>query len=344
MTTETQHLLEVDDLEVSFFTRRGVVQAVRGVSFHVDRGETLGLVGESGSGKSVTAQAILGMTELPGRITGGDIRWKGRSLIDGKKGAKYSASVRGKEIAVIFQDPMTSLNPLFTVGMQIGEVLRHHLHMNRRDADERAVELLDLVGISFPRQRVKQYPHEFSGGMRQRVMIAMALACEPELLIADEPTTALDVTIQAQILELLADLQERLGLAVVLITHDLGVVAGLCHRVQVMYAGRLVEDGPARELFNEPAHPYTAGLLRSTPRLDQVSPRLTAIEGSPPDLLRPPSGCAFHPRCPLATSRCAEEAPDRGPVREGRTAACYRPFEINQLEGYRREVVAEVGQ
>jgi oligopeptide/dipeptide ABC transporter ATP-binding protein len=336
------HLLEVEDLSVSFFTRRGTVNAVRGVSFHVDKGETLGLVGESGSGKSVTSQSVLGMTELPGRITGGDIRWKGTSLIAGKKGAKYAESVRGKEIAVVFQDPMTSLNPLFTVGMQITEVLRYHLHMSKRDAMERAVDLLDLVGISFPRQRVKQYPHEFSGGMRQRVMIAIALACEPELLIADEPTTALDVTIQAQILELLSDLQSRLGLAVILITHDLGVVAGLCHRVQVMYGGRLVEDGPAKELFHEPSHPYTAGLLRSTPRLDVVMPRLTAIEGAPPDMLRPPQGCAFHPRCPLAIEKCREVAPPLDPVRIGRKAACYRPFEINALEGYRRDTPVAV--
>src|SRR5690554_1662498 len=207
------HLLEVKDLEVSFFTRRGVVQAVRGVSFHLDRGETLGLVGESGSGKSVTSQAVLGMTELPGRITGGDILWKGRSLLHGREAARYVKSVRGKEMAVVFQDPMTSLNPVFTIGMQMTEVLRHHLHMSSAAATERAAELLDLVGISFPRQRLKQHPHEFSGGMRQRVLIAMALACEPELLIADEPTTALDVTIQAQILELLEELQQRLGLA-----------------------------------------------------------------------------------------------------------------------------------
>jgi peptide/nickel transport system ATP-binding protein len=349
LTTEqgSQHLLEVKDLEVSFFTRRGTVQAVRGVSFHVDRGETLGLVGESGSGKSVTSQAVLGMTELPGKITGGDILWKGRSLVKGKDGAKYVRSVRGKEMSVVFQDPMTSLNPVFTIGMQLTEVLRYHLHMSKRAAEERAAELLDLVGISFPRQRLKQHPHEFSGGMRQRVLIAMALACEPELLIADEPTTALDVTIQAQILELLADLQSRLGLAVMLITHDLGVVAGLCHRVQVMYAGRLVEDGSAADLFGEPAHPYTAGLLRSTPRLDVVMPRLTAIEGAPPDLLHPPSGCAFHPRCPLATDRCREEVPAFSEVRVGRSAACYQPFDINQLESYRRgadAAVAAAGQ
>jgi peptide/nickel transport system ATP-binding protein len=320
-----EHLLEVEGLEVKFSTRRGVVHAVRGVSFHIDRGETLGLVGESGSGKSVSAQAALGLVELPGRIVGGDIRWKGRSLL-GPENAKYGASLCGRELAVIFQDPMTSLNPLFTVGTQLAEVVRHHLGMSRRQARERAVELLDLVGISFPRHRVKQYPHEFSGGMRQRVMIAMALACEPELIIADEPTTALDVTIQAQILELLADLQSRLGLAVLLITHDLGVVAGLCHRVQVMYAGRLVESATAAELFADPGHPYTAGLLRSTPRLDHVAHRLTSIEGAPPDLRRPPSGCAFHERCPLATERCISEMPELFEHRPGRPVACFAAF------------------
>jgi len=323
-------LLEVDDLVVEFLTQRGTVQAVRGVSFHVEEGETLGLVGESGSGKSVTAQAVLGLTELPGRIVSGDIRWKGRSVL-GKENRRYAESIRGRELAVVFQDPMTSLNPLFTVGMQLAEVARHHLGMSRKQATERAVELLDLVGIAFPRQRIKQYPHELSGGMRQRVMIAMALACEPELIIADEPTTALDVTIQAQVLELMADLQQRLGLAVLLITHDLGVVAGLCHRVQVMYAGRLVESGEATELFAAPGHPYTAGLLRSTPRLDVVSPRLVAIEGAPPDLRRPPSGCAFHPRCPLAIERCRTDDP---PVVEigSRSAACFRAFEVSEPE------------
>ncbi|HEX6570272.1 MAG TPA: ABC transporter ATP-binding protein [Acidimicrobiales bacterium] len=322
----SDHLLEVDGVRVEFVTQRGTVQAVRGVSFHIDAGETLGLVGESGSGKSVTSQAILGLVELPGRIVGGDIRWKGRSLL-GKQNAGYAQSIRGRELAVVFQDPMTSLNPLFTVGMQLGEVLRHHLRMNRRQATERAVELLDLVGISFPRQRVRQYPHELSGGMRQRVIIAMALACEPELIIADEPTTALDVTIQAQILDLIADLQQRLGLAVLLITHDLGVVAGLCHRLQVMYAGRLVETGGAGPVFAEPGHPYTAGLLRSTPRLDVVHRRLIAIDGAPPDLRRPPSGCAFHPRCALATERCATEDPP-AVGRGDRSAVCFAAFAI----------------
>ncbi len=331
--TEYDHLLEVDDLRVQFFTRRGTVQAVRGVSLHIDRGETVGLVGESGSGKSVTSQAILGLVELPGRIVGGDVRWKGRSVVHGRAAAKYSRSIRGRELGVVFQDPMTSLNPVYTIGFQLAEVVRHHLGMNRKQATERAVELLDLVGISFPRQRVKQYPHEFSGGMRQRVIIAMALACEPELLIADEPTTALDVTIQAQVLELMAELQQRLGLAVLLITHDLGVVAGLCHRVEVMYAGKLVESGPSRELFGEPGHPYTAGLLRSTPRLDKVERRLTAIPGSPPDLRDPPTGCPFHPRCAYATSRCAAEMPELLELRPEREVACWRAFVTSESAG-----------
>jgi peptide/nickel transport system ATP-binding protein len=322
------HLLEVDDLVVQFFTRRGVVQAVRGVSLHVDRGETLGIVGESGSGKSVTVGAIMGLTELPGRITGGDVRWKGESLVHGKRAAATLRRVRGKELAMVFQDPMTSLNPLFTVGTQLGEVLRRHLGMSKRAAAERAVELLDLVGISNPRQRVAQYPHEFSGGMRQRVLIAMALACEPELLIADEPTTALDVTIQAQILELIADLRDRLGLAVLLITHDLGVVAGLCDRVSVMYGGKIVEAASADDVFARPAHPYARGLLRSTPRLDVVLPRLVAIDGSPPDLLRPPRGCPFEPRCTFRSDRCRKEMPaltELVPGEPGRRVACWHP-------------------
>ncbi|MBW3663885.1 MAG: ABC transporter ATP-binding protein [Actinobacteria bacterium] len=319
-------LLEVEGLEVSFFTRRGVVQGVRGASFTLARGETLALVGESGSGKSVTSKAILGLVDLPGRITGGDIRWKGHSLL-GKKGAAYGRKVRGKEISIVFQDPMTSLNPLLTVGTQISEPLRFHRGMSKKAAWERGVELLDLVGISFPRQRMKQHPHEFSGGMNQRVIIAMALASEPEFLIADEPTTALDVTIQAQILELLAELQRELDLAVLLITHDLGVVAGLCQRVAVMYAGRIVETGPIDEIFDDPGHPYTRGLLRSTPRLDNVLPRLESIPGSPPDLRAPPSGCAFHPRCPLAIDLCVDEDPLLEFHAADRKVACHRAFE-----------------
>jgi peptide/nickel transport system ATP-binding protein len=323
--TPIDPILEVDHLTVKFFTRRGVVHAVRDVSFTVARGETLGLVGESGSGKSVTAQALLGLTELPGKITSGDVRWKGQSLVIDAEATL--ARVRGKEIAMIFQDPMTSLNPVFTIGMQITEVLRRHMGMNRKQAVARAVELLDLVGIANPAARVKQYAHELSGGMRQRVLIAMALACEPQLLIADEPTTALDVTIQAQILDLIADLQQRLGLSVLLITHDLGVVAGLCDRVAVMYSGKIVELATADQLYADPGHPYSAGLLRSTPRLDVVMPRLVCIEGSPPDLVMPQTGCSFASRCSLATSACLEDAPGLKTHPNGRKVACWRAFE-----------------
>jgi peptide/nickel transport system ATP-binding protein len=322
--TDGETILEVDHLDVQFFTRRGRVRAVRDVSFTIASGETLGLVGESGSGKSVTAQALLGLVELPGRITGGDVRWKGRSLVHDADATL--ASVRGHEIAMVFQDPMTSLNPLFTVGAQIAETVRRHLRMPRKQAQARAVELLELVGIANPAQRAKQYPHEMSGGMRQRVLIAMALACEPQLLIADEPTTALDVTIQAQILELIADLQHRLGLAVLLITHDLGVVAGLCSRVAVMYAGKLVEVADADDLFARPGHPYTAGLLRSTPRLDVTTERLVSIDGAPPDLARPPDGCPFAARCPQAHEPCVTDMPTLDVHEEGREVACWSPF------------------
>ena len=297
-------ILEVRDLKVHFYTRRGVVQGSRGVSFSVAKGETLGIVGESGSGKSVSVQAVMGLINTPGRIVGGEIFWKGRPLL-GPAGKDLMNRVRGKEIAMIFQDPMTSLNPLFTIGTQLCEVMRHHLKLSAAKARKRAVELLNLVEISAPEKRLKQYPHELSGGMRQRVMIAMALACEPELIIADEPTTALDVTIQAQILELLADLQQRLGVSVIMITHDLGVIAQLCHRVAVMYAGRIVETASAEHLFEHPGHPYTKGLLMATPRPDEVTRRMVAIDGSPPDLISPPPGCAFSPRCENASEECS---------------------------------------
>ncbi len=329
MTDRPDPLLEVDHLRVEFFTRRGRVQAVRDVSFHIEPGETLGIVGESGSGKSVTAQALLGLVELPGKITGGDVRWRGESLV-GDGSERVLDRVRGNEIAMVFQDPMTSLNPTFTIGFQIAEVLRRHKGMNRADAKRRVIELLDLVGIANPTQRVKQHPHEMSGGMRQRVLIAMALACEPQLLVADEPTTALDVTIQAQILELIAELQQELGLAVILITHDLGVVAGVCDRVCVMYAGRIVEQATAVELYGTPGHPYSAGLLRATPRLDEVLPRLVSIEGAPPDLLNPPTGCGFAARCPLATDQCVSASPPLTVHQhEGRDrhVACWRAFD-----------------
>ncbi|HEX6238875.1 MAG TPA: ABC transporter ATP-binding protein [Acidimicrobiales bacterium] len=317
-------LLEVEHLDVQFFTRRGRVRAVRDVSLSIAAGETLGLVGESGSGKSVTAQAMLGLVELPGRICGGDVRWKGRSLVHDAE--RTLAQVRGHEIAMIFQDPMTSLNPLFTVGTQIVETLRRHLGLPKKQARARAIELLDIVGIANPQERVDQYPHELSGGMRQRVLIAIALACEPELLIADEPTTALDVTIQAQILELIADLQSRLDLAVLLITHDLGVVAGLCDRVAVMYAGKLVEIAETEALYSRPGHPYTRGLLRSTPRLDIVTERLVSIDGAPPDLVRPPLGCPFTARCLLAHEHCTTEMPPMHAHEEGREVACWSAF------------------
>jgi peptide/nickel transport system ATP-binding protein len=339
MDDRSEHLLEIIDLKVDFFTRRGVAHGVRGVSLHVDKGETLGLVGESGSGKSVTVSAAMGLTELPGKVTGGDVRWKGESILGGKAAAARLRAIRGKELAMVFQDPMTSLNPLFTVGTQLGEVLRRHMGMTRKQARERSVELIDLVGISNPAKRVEQYPHEFSGGMRQRVLIAMALACEPELLIADEPTTALDVTIQAQILELIADLRERLGLAVLLITHDLGVVAGLCDRVAVMYGGKLVETASADDVFGRPAHPYARGLLRSTPRLDVVLPRLVAIDGAPPDLMRPPKGCPFQPRCDRAQEQCASEMPPLVEIMPGRQVACWRPDQPEGAE-VREEVLA----
>jgi peptide/nickel transport system ATP-binding protein len=301
-------LLEIENLVVHFTTRSGIVHGARGVSLHLGHGETLGIVGESGSGKSVTVQAVMGLITTPGRIVSGDIRWKGRSFF-GPGGKELLRRTRGREIAMVFQDPMTSLDPLFTVGAQITEVLCHHLGMNKKQALHRAVELLELVDIGAPERRLDQHPHELSGGMRQRVMIAMALACEPQLLIADEPTTALDVTIQAQILELLADLQERLNLSVILITHDLGVIAQLCHRVAVMYAGEIVETGEAEDIFERPIHPYTQGLLRATPRPDEVTERMIAIEGVPPDLICPPPGCAFSTRCRNTREGCSRPPP-----------------------------------
>ena len=327
-------LLSIQDLRVAFRMGKvgGVMQrqlAVKGVSFDVPENSTVALVGESGSGKSVTAQALLGMIELPGKISGGDVRWKGESLVNGRDVEATIERVRGREIAMVFQDPMTSLDPVFTIGSQMVEVLRRHKKMSKRDARARAVELLDMVGIANPSQRVKQYPFEMSGGMRQRVLIAMALACEPQLLIADEPTTALDVTIQAQILELISDLQQRLGLAVLLITHDLGVVAEFCGRVAVMYGGKIMESGPALDLFERPGHPYTRGLLLSTPRLDVVVPRLVGIDGVPPNLVSPPVGCPFEPRCPLAVDRCAEEMPPLERHDGRREVACWRAFDVS---------------
>ncbi|MBI1773859.1 MAG: ABC transporter ATP-binding protein [Proteobacteria bacterium] len=319
----TVPLIEAERLSVRFYTKAGTVHAVNDVSLAIDAGESVGLVGESGSGKSVTALALLGLVHLPGHVAAGDVRWKGRSLV---KEPELLATLRGRSAAMIFQDPMTALNPLLTVGVQIGEVLSRHLRMSGCRATERAAELLALVGISDPKRRLDQLPHELSGGMRQRVMIASAIACEPELLIADEPTTALDVTIQAQILDLLASLRERLGLSVLMITHDLGVVAALCHRVAVMYGGRIVEDGPAEAVFERPAHPYTAGLLRATPDLDRIEARMAIIEGSPPDMRQLPSGCGFIARCPIAGPEC-ERLPALSPCGSRRQVACWRPFQ-----------------
>ena len=318
-------LLSVEGLTVDFYTRRGLVHAVRGVSFSLGKGAALGLVGESGCGKSVTSQAIMGLIHLPGEITGGDISWKGRSLL-GPAAAAYRRQVCGGEIAIVFQDPMTSLDPLFSIGRQIGEVLVCHKGMEPAKARVRALELLDLVRINAPERRFRQLPHALSGGMRQRALIAMALASEPELLIADEPTTALDVTVQAQILDLLIDLRQRLGLAVLMITHDLGVVARLCQQVAVMYAGTVVERDRADAVLLRPAHPYARGLLRSTPALETRLDRLLTIDGQPPDLRRPPQGCAFLPRCARGTDSCRTRPP-LGPKRGGTggRVACWHP-------------------
>jgi peptide/nickel transport system ATP-binding protein len=316
----TVPLLQLQDLRVAFDTRAGTVHALRGVTLTLNRGETLGIVGESGSGKSVTAQAIMGLIDVPGRIAGGEIRWNGQPLV-GEGAPRRSHGIWGREITMVFQNPMTSLNPLMTIGSQIAESIELHLGLGGQNARDRAAKLLDAVGISGARRRLNQYPHELSGGMRQRVMIAMAIACEPKLVIADEPTTALDVTIQAQILELLAELQERLQLSIILITHDLGVVAGLCHRVAVMYAGQIVETGSVDDIFERPAHPYTQGLLRSTPHLEDDTDRLVAIEGMPPGMLHPPSGCPFRSRCPIAGADCESPQPLR-PFGQGMVACC----------------------
>ena len=304
----SEYLVDINNEKLSFFTPAGEVKALNDVSIQVKQGEVLGIVGESGSGKSVTAYSLMGLTAHPGKLVGGTLGFNGHEIHNMSE--KEFRKIRGNEISIIFQDPMTSLNPVYSIGNQIEEVILLHTGKNKKEAHERAVELLTLVGINEPEKRLKQYPHELSGGMRQRVMIAIALACEPKLLIADEPTTALDVTIQAQILELMMELKDKLGMAIIMITHDLGVVASMCEKIAVMYGGRIVEYGTTDDIFYNPKHEYTKGLLKSIPRLDaEVHERLVPIEGTPIDLLNPPKGCPFAPRCSSCMKICLKEMP-----------------------------------
>ncbi|HXZ91492.1 MAG TPA: ABC transporter ATP-binding protein [Burkholderiales bacterium] len=326
-------LLEVENLRTQFQTAAGTVQAVDGISYTVNEGETVAIVGESGCGKSVSALSVMRLVAEPaGRIESGRILYKGRDLL--ALSEEEMRDIRGREIAMVFQEPMTSLNPVLTIGRQLTEGPEIHLGMTQADARARAVELLGLVGISDPERRLAQYPHHFSGGMRQRLMIAMALACKPSLILADEPTTALDVTIQAQILELMRSLSRRLGVAMVIITHNLGVVARYADRVNVMYAGRIIEKGSAAEIYADPRHPYTLGLLRSVPRLDEPRrARLVPIEGQPPDLARLPPGCSFAPRCVYRTARCEAEAPALAAIgAPGHVAACWEAGRLTPRE------------
>lgn len=303
-----EYLVDIKNERLSFFTPAGEVKALNDVSIHLSEGEVLGIVGESGSGKSVTAYSLMGLTAYPGRLIGGTLEFNGHQIH--KMTERDMRKIRGNEVSIIFQDPMTSLNPVYTIGNQIVEGILLHTDKNKQQARERAKELLELVGINEPEKRLRQYPHELSGGMRQRVMIAIALACEPKLLIADEPTTALDVTIQAQILELMMELKDKLGMAIIMITHDLGIVASMCEKIAVMYAGKIVEYGSTDEIFYEPKHEYTKGLLRSIPRLDATEhERLVPIEGVPIDMLNPPKGCPFAPRCDSCMKICLREMP-----------------------------------
>ena len=318
----SEKLLEIKDERLSFFTPAGEVKALNGVSFSLNQGEVLGIVGESGSGKSVTAYSIMGLTAYPGKLVGGTIRFNGHEVE--KMTEKEFRKMRGNEVSIIFQDPMTSLNPVYTIGNQIMEVLLQHTKMDKAKAKARAKELLELVGINEPEKRLKQYPHELSGGMRQRVMIAIALACEPKLLIADEPTTALDVTIQAQILELMQDLRKKLGMSIIMITHDLGVVASMCERIAVMYAGHIVEYGTTDEIFYTPQHEYTKGLINSIPKLNATEKeRLVPIEGQPVDLLNPPAGCPFAPRCDKCMKICLNQMPPRTDLSDTHYTHCW---------------------
>ncbi|WP_316526494.1 ABC transporter ATP-binding protein [Kitasatospora brasiliensis] len=322
-------LLEVKDLHVEFHTRDGIAKAVNGVNYSVAAGETLAVLGESGSGKSVTAQTIMGILDMPpGKVTQGEILYRGKDML--KMSGEERRQIRGRKIAMIFQDALSALNPVLSVGFQLGEMFRVHQGASKKEAKEKAIELMDRVRIPAARQRVNDFPHQFSGGMRQRIMIAMALSLQPDLIIADEPTTALDVTVQAQVMDLLAELQAEYNMGLILITHDLGVVADVADKIAVMYAGRIVETAPVHELYANPAHPYTKGLLRSIPRLDQKGQELYAIKGLPPNLLKVPAGCAFNPRCDAATDLCRSEIPALHHVTDkdgkeltGRRSACH---------------------
>lgn len=332
-------LLRVEDLRVEFHTDDGLVTAVRGVDWELRAGETLGVVGESGSGKSVTSLALMGLIpQPPGKIASGRALYRGKDLL--KMSSRELSDIRGNRIAMIFQDPMTALNPFLTVEDQLTEVTRRHLGLSQKAATAHAIEMLEKVGIPSASKRVFEYPHQFSGGMRQRVMIAMALSCKPDILIADEPTTALDVTIQAQILELMKELQEQEGTAILMITHDLGVIANIAHRVQVMYAGRVVEKATVDELFRNPRHPYTLGLLESAPRVDQLEAELRPIPGQPPDLSKLPGGCSFRPRCPFSIGKCSEVDP---PLVDSNSSGSYACL-VNIDEAPRHDATSQISE
>ncbi len=321
MSEQNNVLLEVKNLHTSFFTDNGEVRAVNGLSFNLEAGKTLGIVGESGSGKSVSAYSIMQILAEAGKIVDGSVIFKGEDITKWNK--KQMQSFRGSKCSIIFQDPMTSLNPVFTIGYQLEEAILLHTDKTKKEAKARAIEMLTLVGVNEPEARVKQYPHELSGGMRQRVMIAMALACEPDILIADEPTTALDVTIQAQILELMQELQKKMGMAIIMVTHDLGVIASMCDEILVMYGGRVCERGTADAIFYHPAHEYTKGLLRSIPRVENMGEKLVPIGGTPINLLQIPEGCAFCPRCESAMKICLTEKPEEFRVGKDHLASCW---------------------
>ena len=321
MSEESKYILEVKDLHTSFFTDAGEVRAVNGISFNLEPGKTLGIVGESGSGKSVTAYSIMQILAETGKVVSGEVLFKGKDI--SKWDEKQMQEFRGKKCSIIFQDPMTSLNPVFTIGNQLMEAILLHTDKDKKQARERAIEMLTLVGVNEPESRLKQYPHELSGGMRQRVMIAMALVCEPDILIVDEPTTALDVTIQAQILELMQNLQKKLGMAIIMVTHDLGVIASMCDEILVMYGGRVCERGTADDIFYRPAHEYTKGLLRSIPRVDNLKEKLVPIGGTPINLLQMPEGCAFCPRCDAAMKICLTQKPEELRISDSHLASCW---------------------